>query len=211
VGAIGGGITMMLSAPFGGLGFSGVLYGSPYGSTLYALPVVLAIVTATFQTMFAIGLCGLWKNYGSGLSLAGGIAVIAGAWVSASIFAALSLAWRCEGYCPGVVPSPYYSGGLSALYSIPIGIGLIIGGIGFHSAAPYHADPRAVKSVGILLATGGLILAVACLAFAGWVTAGVAELVALMIFRTAPVPAAAATAVARTTGESPSLAKPSAK
>lgn len=182
----------MLSAPFGGFGFFGSLYGGGgyAGYDYYILPVILAVVMASLQTMYAIGLYGFYRNYGSPISLAGAIALVAGAWVSAAIFVIIGLMNPpCLYDCQGAAPtSYYYYGFFSAAYSVPIGIGVIIAGLGVHNAARFHPDIKTMKNVGVFLTVGGLILAVVCLAFVGWAMAGVAEIVSLMLFRTALVP-----------------------
>jgi len=195
VGALGGGIAMMLSAPFGGIGGYGVLYGGVYGSYgYYLLPVILAVVMASLQTMYAIGLYGFYRNYGSPISLAGAIALVAGAWVSAAIFVIIGMNPGCIDECIGPAPpSYYYYGFFSAAYSVPIGIGIIISGLGVHNAARFHPDIKTMKNIGIFLTVGGLLLAVVCLAFVGWAMSGVAEIVTLMLFRTAMVPIATST------------------
>jgi len=217
VGALGGGISFMLSAPFGGFGFFGSIYGgysSYVGYGYYVLPVILAVVMASLQTMYAIGLYGFYRNYGSPTSLAGAIALVAGAWISAAVFVIIGLSPTCIDECIGPAPPSYYSYAfLSAAYSVPIGIGVIIAGLGVHNAARFHPDIKAMRNVGVFLTTGGLILAVVCLAFVGWAMAGVAEIVSLMLFRTALVPSGSTVVAASSMSSvtSPPSSSPSSK
>jgi hypothetical protein len=149
---------------------------------LAGLGAALAIV----QLLFAMGVHGLHRNWGS--PFAGGAAMLL------AMFSALFPLLLGVGYA-GAGTSPVYAPAVYAAYAIEAA-GLAAAGFAIRQAAPYLPDERAALDGGAMLGVGGGLLALFSFFAAGsalctppgWVVAAAGFFMARKFFRGAPMP-----------------------